>query len=67
MSTFKEAFSNFLPEVQKNHNLSFQQAKAAQDILACKTKDLRGHVQKCDDCEQALSHLPGYRPLNMGR
>lgn len=59
MSVFKKAFSIFLPELQKN--LSFQQAKAAQDILACKTKDLGGHVQKCDDCEKILVHYNSCR------
>lgn len=61
MSTFKQTFNKFLPEVQKNHSLNFQQTKAAQDILACKTKDLGGHVQKCDDCENILVHYNSCR------
>ncbi len=57
MSLFKKIFSDFLPDKK----LDFQQAKAVRDILACKTKDMGGHVEKCDNCKEIMVHYNSCR------
>jgi len=50
MSTVQEIFQRFYQPYKKKHTLSEQQAKAAEDIVRCRTKALGGHVYVCNEC-----------------
>ncbi len=50
MTTVQDVFSQFYPQYKEVYGVSAQQAKAAGDIINCRTKELGGHVYQCDEC-----------------
>jgi len=57
----KDALAQFYPGFKKVNTPSFQQAKAAEDILRCKTGALGGHVKKCAACDHLAVHYNSCR------
>jgi hypothetical protein len=54
MMTIQNLFQEFFPRYQKNHKLSAGQAKAARDIINCRTNEMGGHTYECDDCGHSI-------------
>lgn len=50
MINIQQVFQHFLPEFNKVYTLNFRQAKAARDILNCKTSVLGGNSYICEEC-----------------
>jgi hypothetical protein len=50
MSSVQTAFLQFYPDYQEIRTPSGQQARAAKDIMNCRTKALGGHVFACEEC-----------------
>jgi len=50
MSTVQDIFRQYYQRYKERYTLSTQQAKAAQDIINCRTEALGGHVYECEDC-----------------
>lgn len=50
MTTIQDVFSQFYSQYKEVYGVSAQQAKAAEDIINCRTKELGGHVYQCDEC-----------------
>lgn len=50
MITIQDVFLKFYPRYTEKYTPSAEQAKAAHDIMQCKTADLGGHVEECEDC-----------------
>ena len=50
MVEIADIFNQYGQEYIDNHNLSIQQIKVIQDITACRTSQLGGHVENCDNC-----------------
>lgn len=50
MSSVQAAFIQFYPSYQEKHKPFGQQAKAAKNIMDCRTKSMGGHVWACDEC-----------------
>ena len=51
MVEIADIFNQYGQEYINNHNLSIQQLKVIQDITACRTSQLGGHVETCDHCD----------------
>ncbi|MBK8989382.1 MAG: transposase zinc-binding domain-containing protein [Chloroflexi bacterium] len=43
---------NWLDTCRRQHPLSYQQTKAVNDILRCRTAALGGYLKQCDSCGQ---------------
>lgn len=56
MSTVKAVLERFFPGFRETNKPSGQQAKAAFNIINCKTEAMGGHVQKCNECEHTIVH-----------
>lgn len=54
MSTVEDILTQFYPVFRKTYTPFSQQAKAASDIIRCKTGTLGGHVQKCNECNHTV-------------
>ncbi len=54
MPTVQDIFLKFYSQYKEVHGLSAQQAKAAEDIMLCRTKELGGHVYECDECGETI-------------
>ena len=50
MSTVQEIFRRFYARYKELYISSEQQAKAAQDIINCRTEALGGHIYECEEC-----------------
>lgn len=50
MITVQEVFLNFYFRYTQRYTPSPQQAKAAEDIMRCRTAALGGHVYECEEC-----------------
>ena len=50
MVEIADIFNQYGQEYIDNFNLSIQQFKVIQDITACRTSQLGGHVEMCDNC-----------------
>ncbi len=50
MNKIIEALFNCKPQLDSS--LSSQQARAVEDLCACRTASLGGHVQECSECKQ---------------
>jgi len=50
MTTVQDVFLKFYSQYQQSYTPSSQQAKAARDIMRCRTAALGGHTFECDDC-----------------
>lgn len=50
MNAVQDAFVQFYSRYQEKHTPSTQQAKAALDLMRCKTAALGGHVFECEEC-----------------
>lgn len=61
MITVQDVFLKFYPQYKEKYTPSGQQVKAAGDIMHCKTADLGGHVEKCDDCGHIVVHYNSCR------
>ncbi|AOT70565.1 IS91 family transposase [Geosporobacter ferrireducens] len=49
MSTVQEIFLRFYSQYKQNYTPSAQQAKAARDIMSCRSAALGGHVYECEE------------------
>ncbi|MTI57797.1 MAG: hypothetical protein FH760_23630 [Geosporobacter ferrireducens] len=47
MSTVQEVFLRFYSQYKQSYTSSAQQAKAAKDIMSCRTAALGGHFYEC--------------------
>lgn len=43
-------FGNWLEDYRRQYGVSYQQAKAVNDILKCRTAALGGYLKQCDSC-----------------
>jgi hypothetical protein len=50
MTTIQEIFRAFYPQFKEKYKSSPEQAKAANDIMRCRTASLGGHAYACDTC-----------------
>ena len=50
MNTVQDIFNKFYPDYLEKYTPNCQQAKAAKDIMNCRTSALGGHAYKCDKC-----------------
>jgi hypothetical protein len=50
MTTVQDLFLDFYPNYKEKYKPSMEQAKAAKDILRCRTADLGGHAYECETC-----------------
>lgn len=55
MTTVQDIFQRFYSQYKEQYTPSTQQAKAAEDIMNCRTEALGGHVYECEEC--------GYRTM----
>lgn len=51
MNTVQNIFNEFFPMFKTKHRVCAQQARAAVDIMHCRTKELGGRVYRCSSCE----------------
>lgn len=56
MGSVQDAFNQFYPNYQNLYTPSRQQAKAALDIMSCKTAVLGAHVWECEECGHKTIH-----------
>lgn len=61
MSTVNLAFKQYYPEYVKTHKLSSRQAKAAENIMRCKTSALGGNASTCQECGHTEIHYNSCR------
>ena len=54
MNTVQDVFNTFYPEYVEAHKTSTVQAKAARDILNCRTATMGGHTYECKTCSHSL-------------
>jgi len=54
MAELQDIFIDYWDGYRECHPVSYQQAKAAHAIRACRTGVLGGHVDTCDDCGREL-------------
>jgi Putative transposase. len=54
MTTVQDIFQRFYPEYKGQYTPSAQQARAAEDIMDCRTEALGGHVYECGECGYRL-------------
>jgi len=50
MITVQNIFQQFYSQYKEQYAPTVQQAKAAEDIINCRTETLGGHVYACDEC-----------------
>jgi len=50
MSSVQDIFLQFYSRYRENYTPHAQQAKAAKDIMRCRTAALGGHVYECKEC-----------------
>lgn len=50
MAELQDVFAIHWGDYREHHPVTFQQDKAAGDIIACRTSALGGHVDACDSC-----------------
>lgn len=50
MSTVQDIFQRFYSRYKEQYTPCAQQAKAAEDIMNCRTQALGGHVYECEEC-----------------
>lgn len=50
MITIQDIFQQFYLQHREQYTPSSQQAKAAEDIMNCRTQTLGGHVYRCEEC-----------------
>jgi len=61
MSTVQSAFINFYSVLRESFSVSMQQAKAALDIISCRTDALGGRLSKCEECGYSAVHYNSCR------
>jgi hypothetical protein len=61
MSTVQDAFLNFYSCFLTGFKVSSQQAKAASDIMHCRTAALGGRICKCEECGHTDVHYNSCR------
>lgn len=61
MSTVNEAFRLFYAGYRDNHHLTSQQARAASNIIDCRTASMGGNVSACEECGQVIVHYNSCR------
>jgi hypothetical protein len=54
MSTVQDLFRIFYPKFKERYKPSKEQAKAAKDIINCRTSALGGHAYECESCSHTL-------------
>src|SRR3954470_24090138 len=54
MSKIQNLFRTFYPQYKEVYRPSSEQAKAATDILNCRTSKLGGHKYECEDCGHSV-------------
>jgi hypothetical protein len=54
MSTVQDLFRTFFPKYKERYKLSKEQARAAKDIMNCRTSALGGHAYECESCSHTL-------------
>lgn len=50
MTSVQDIFRAFYPQYKEKYKPSPEQAKAANDIIRCRTSDLGGHAYECETC-----------------
>jgi hypothetical protein len=50
MTTVQDIFRAFYPQYKEKYKPSPEQAKAANDIIRCRTSQLGGHAYECETC-----------------
>lgn len=50
MITMQDVFNRFFSEYKEKYGFSWEQIKACEDIIACRTSKLGGHILECDEC-----------------
>lgn len=61
MTTVQDIFLRFYPQYKEKYTPSAQQAKAAEDIMNCRTEALGGHVYECEECGYRTVHYNSCR------
>lgn len=61
MSCVQAAFLKFYPDYKEIRTPSGQQAKAAKDIMNCRTNALGGHIRACEECGHIAVHYNSCR------
>jgi len=61
MISVQEVFNKFYPDYKNNNTPSPQQAKAAADIIACRTEAMGTRNFKCDECSYTSSQYNSCR------
>lgn len=54
MSTVQELFHTFYPTYKETYKLSMEQAKAATNMMNCRTASMGGHSYECKSCNHSL-------------
>jgi Transposase zinc-binding domain len=54
MSTVQELFHTFYPTYKETYKLSMEQAKAATNMMNCRTASMGGHSYECESCSHSL-------------
>ncbi|PFG04569.1 IS91 family transposase [Bacillus sp. es.034] len=54
MSTVQELFHTFYPTYKETYKLSMEQAKAATNMMNCRTAAMGGHSYECESCSHSL-------------
>ncbi|MFZ3591890.1 IS91 family transposase, partial [Bacillus sp. DJP31] len=54
MNTVQNVFDAFYSQYMESYKTSIVQAKAARDILNCKTANMGGHAYECETCDHTL-------------
>ena len=61
MTTVQDVFNRFYDQYKSRYNPSPQQAKAAIDIMNCRTAALGGHAYGCSECGHTTVHYNSCR------
>jgi len=61
MITVQDVFRKFLPDYLKKHKMSNDQAKAAYNIMRCKTIDMGANTYSCEECGHTEIHYNSCR------
>lgn len=61
MSTVQDIFQKFYSGYKEKYTPSTQQARAAEDIMGCRTQALGGHVYECEECGYRKVHYNSCR------
>lgn len=64
MISTQEIFNTFYSEFKRNNKPSPQQAKAAWNIMTCRTQVMGGHIFKCDECDYSNIQFNSCRNRN---